>query len=156
MVLQILLVLLVALAAFVGYASTKPDTFRYARSRVIKAQPAVVFNQINNLANWNAWSPWARLDPNAKYTMEGPVEGKGAKTSWDGNKNVGRGSMAITDSRAPEYVAFRLDFDAPMKGTSNAEFILKPVAEGTHVEWVMSGANPLIGKIMSIVMNCEK
>jgi len=28
--------------------------------------------QVNDFHQWDAWSPWAKLDPDAKITFEGP------------------------------------------------------------------------------------
>ena len=44
------------------------------RSVVIQAPPASVYQQLISFKNFNAWSPWAKLDPNTRYTYEGPRE----------------------------------------------------------------------------------
>jgi hypothetical protein len=41
----------------------------------------VAFAQVNDLRNWEAWSPWAKLDPAAKQTYAGPTAGVGASFS---------------------------------------------------------------------------
>ena len=46
-----------------------------------------------------AWSPWAKIDPAAKITFEGPPAGTGAGYTWAGNNKVGEGRMTITDSQ---------------------------------------------------------
>jgi len=96
------------------------------------------------------------LDPNSKSTFEGPAEGVGAKMSWAGNNKVGVGSMAITESRPSEFIQFKLEFQKPMQATNIAEFSFKPEGDQTNVTWTMMGTNNFMGKVMGLVMNCDK
>ncbi len=134
----------------------QPEDFRVSRSATIAAPPAAVFEQVNNLQKWNDWSPWAKLDPNAKNTFEGPTSGTGAKFHWDGDSNVGAGTMTIVGSKPNENVKLKLDFIRPFEGTSDVEFTLKPDGDRTHVTWAMSGKNNFMAKAISLVMDCEK
>ena len=58
-----------------------------------------MFAQVNDFRNWEAWSPWAKLDPAPKNSFEGAPAGKGAIFKWSGNNEVGEGSMTVTESR---------------------------------------------------------
>jgi hypothetical protein len=69
---KILIGLAAAVVAFVVYVAMQPSEFRVERSAQIAAAPPDVFRQVNDFRNWEAWSPWAKLDPNAKATFEGP------------------------------------------------------------------------------------
>ena len=91
----IFILVLLAIAALLIYAATKPDTFRIARSTSIKAPPEKVFPLVSDLHNFNIWNPFAKKDPNAKMTYSGPETGVGSKHAWEGNKNVGSGSMTV-------------------------------------------------------------
>src|SRR5262249_17972049 len=102
------------------------------------------------------WSPWAKLDPAAKISYEGPTAGVGAAFTWAGNSEVGEGRMTITESRPNEKVVFRLDFEKPFKDTSTAEFTFEPKGDQTAVTWTMLGKNGFVGKAMSLVINCDK
>jgi carbon monoxide dehydrogenase subunit G len=153
---KILLGLVVLIAVFCVVASFRPDEFNVARSATISAPPAAVFEKINNLQNWNAWSPWAKLDPNAKNTFEGPSAGVGASFAWAGNSQVGEGKMTITESQPNERVVMKLDFVKPFAGTNYTEFVLKPEGNQTAVSWTMSGKANFISKCMGLVMDCDK
>lgn len=153
---KIFLGLLIALAIFAVVAAMQPDEMQVTRTATINAPAEKIFEQVNNLRNWNAWSPWAKLDPNAKETFEGPEAGVGAVMRWAGNFDVGEGSMTITQSRPAELVQFKLDFVKPMQGTNMAEFAFKPVGNGTEVTWSMSGKKNFMAKAMSLIFNCEK
>src|SRR5436305_2102037 len=89
--------------------STRPSEFRITRSAKMAASPAEVFAQVNDYHNWDAWSPWAKLDPDAKVTFEGPTVGKGATFSWSGNDKVGEGRQTIVESRPDELIRINLE-----------------------------------------------
>ena len=63
---KILLGLIAIIAIFAGYVALQPSDFRITRSTTVAEPPAVVFDQVNDFHKWDAWSPWAKLDPNAK------------------------------------------------------------------------------------------
>lgn len=154
--LKALAVLAAILAILAIVVAMQPSEFKITRSATFNAPPAKLFAQVNNLKKWNAWSPWAKLDPNAKNSFEGPAAGKGAVMSWDGNRDVGAGSMKITESRPNNLVKFQLDFLKPMKGTSTAEFTFKGDAKQTTVTWSMEGHKNFVAKAMGLVFNCDK
>src|SRR5688572_15761293 len=62
------------------------------RSIVVNGSPASVLAEFSNFQKFNVWAPWAKMDPQAKYTFEGPETGVGAKMSWDGPE-TGKGSQ---------------------------------------------------------------
>jgi uncharacterized protein YndB with AHSA1/START domain len=156
--LKLILVGLVAvLAIFLIVVAMRPSDFRITRSATIAAPPAVVFEQINNLQKWNAWSPWARLDPNATNTFDGPAAGVGASMAWAGNHEVGEGHMTITESQPEQRILMDLEFVKPFEARNLTEFAFSPQGEDrTVVTWSMSGRNNFIGKAASLIFNCEK
>jgi hypothetical protein len=153
---KIIIFLLVLIAVLAVIISRQPSEFRVSRNATIAAPSEAIFTQVNDLHKWEAWSPWAKLDPNAKSSYEGPEAGVGAVMSWDGNSDVGAGSMKITDSKENELVKYQLDFLKPMQGTNLAEISLKADGESTVVTWSMSGTNNFAGKAIGLVFNCEK
>lgn len=155
MVLNILVVLIAGFGMIALLASRKPDEFRVSRSALFRASPAALFDQVNNLYNWNNWSPWAKMDTNPRVTFDGPPAGVGASFTWAGKK-TGEGTMTVIESRPGELIVFRLDFRKPFKATNRAEFIFTPEGDQTKVTWTMSGPNNFIGKVMSLFMDCEK
>ncbi len=153
---KIVLLLLAVIVVLAIVVAMQPNTFHVARSATMAAPPAAVFAQVNDFHNWQEWSPWAKIDPKAKATFEGPAAGKDAVFKWDGNDEVGKGSMTIVESKPNELVRIRLDFEKPMQDTANVEFTLKPSGEKTDVTWSMSGDNNFVGKAMCLVMNMDK
>jgi hypothetical protein len=156
MILYILIAVAVIVIAFIAVVASRPSDFRVTRSATIPAPAAVVFAQVNDLHKWQAWSPWARLDPAARNTYEGAASGTGAIFRWAGNNKVGEGSMIITESRPSGLVRFRLEFLKPFKATNTAEFAFKPEGNQTMVTWSMFGKSNFMFKAMGLFMNCDK
>ena len=148
-----LLLLLLVLAVIVAL---QPSQYRVERSVTVAAPPAVVFPQVNELKKWEAWSPWAKMDPAMKQTYEGPAAGTGASYAWAGNNQVGEGRMTITESRPSELIRFHLEFFKPMAGTNTAEFTFKPEGDQTTVTWSMTGDKNFIAKAMCLFMSMDK
>ncbi|MBI5799576.1 MAG: SRPBCC family protein [Verrucomicrobia bacterium] len=156
MLTNILLIISALVVVLLVVASMRPDEMRITRSVTIAAPPAAVFAQVNDFHLWDAWSPWAKLDPACKNTFEGPPAGTGAGFRWDGNNKVGAGAMTITESRPGELVLIRLEFHRPFKALNSAEFTFQPEGGKTLVTWTMLGKNNLISKVFGLFVNCEK
>jgi len=86
---KILIALAVIVTVFVVVVAMQPSEFRIERTATISAPPEAVFAQVNDFNNWEAWSPWAKLDPDATAIFEGPSAGTGAIFRWAGNDEVG-------------------------------------------------------------------
>lgn len=156
MLIKILAVLAVLLVVFIVVVAMRPAEFKVERRTVIAASPETVFAQVNDLRTWQEFSPWAKLDPNAKATFAGPTAGVGSSFAWAGDKRVGEGSMTIIESRPGERVRFRLEFLKPFKATNEALFTFTPEASGTAVSWSMTGKNNFFFKAFSLFVDCDK
>jgi hypothetical protein len=153
---KILIALAVLAAAFAGFVALQPSEFRVERTAMIAAPAADVFAHVNDLHKWDAWSPWAKLDPNAKVGFEGAAAGKGAAFTWSGNDSVGEGRMTISESRPSELISIKVDFTRPFEGSSTSQFTFKPEGNRTAVTWTMSGRQGFIAKAVCLVMNGKK
>ena len=151
----IIIVILVLIVAILIYAASKPDTFRIQRSILIKAPPEKIFAILNDLQHWRSWSPYEKKDPAMKRSFSGAAIGKGAVYEWEGNKDVGKGHMAITESSVPSRILIQLDFIAPFQAHNTAEFTLEPQSELTNVTWAMYGPSPFISKVMCLFINMD-
>ena len=151
----VVVVLVVALAALLGFAATRPDTFRVQRQASIKDPPEKIFALVNDFDKWSSWSPYEKRDPAMQRTRSGAATGKGAVYEWDGNNKVGKGRMEITDTSAPYKVMIKLDFFRPFEGHNVAEFTLEAKDGATNVTWAMYGPAAYIGKVMGIFFSMD-
>jgi hypothetical protein len=143
-------------ATFVIIVALRPADFRIERSAAMAASASTIFAQVNDFHSWEAWSPWAKLDPTAKSTFVGSPAGKGASFSWDGNNKVGAGTMTITESRPNDLIRINLEFRRPFKAKNTAEFTFQPDGPKTIVNWSMSGRNNFMCKAFGLFMNMDK
>jgi hypothetical protein len=153
---KILIGLAVLVFGFAIIVALQPSDFRVERAATIAAPPTAVFAQVNDLRKWDAWSPWAKLDANAKIAFEGPEAGTGAAMSWAGNDKVGEGKMTVVESQPDQAVKLKVDFVKPFEGTSNSEFGFKPEGDKTAVTWTMTAHHNFLEKAMCLVMNGKK
>ena len=134
----------------------RPADFRITRTTTIAAPSAAIFARVNDFHQWEAWSPWAKLDPAMQTTYEGPAEGAGSIYTWTGNSKVGQGRMTITESHPSDLVRIKLEFLKPITATNTAEFTFRPEGSQTLVTWTMTGTNDFMSKAFDLFMNMDK
>lgn len=156
MIKTIAMVLVLLIAALLIYAATKPDSFRIERSTTIKAPPEKIFALINDFHQWEAWSPWEKIDPALKRTYSGAANGVGAVYEWSGNKDIGQGRMEIVESVPSAKVMLKLDFVTPFEAHNKVDFTLAQQGDVTKVTQAMYGPSPYISKLMTIFFSMEK
>ncbi|MFO1023345.1 MAG: SRPBCC family protein [Planctomycetales bacterium] len=156
LVLQILGALVGLVVLLLIIAAVQSDEMEIVRSTKISTPPGTVFPHVNDFHNWEAWSPWEKLDPNLKRSFEGPASGVGAIYGWEGDKNVGSGRMTIVESRPSELIRIKLEFLKPFPATNEALWTFKPDGNQTDVTWKMTGKKAFMMKLMGLFMNLEK
>jgi uncharacterized protein YndB with AHSA1/START domain len=150
------LVLVVAIAALLVFAATRPDAFRVQREITINAAPQTVFARLTDFRRWGEWSPWETLDPSMQRSHSGAASGQGAVYAWQGSGKVGAGRMEIVEASPPARVRIQLDFIKPFAARNTAEFTLSPQGEATRVVWAMHGSSPFISKLMGVFIDMDR
>jgi effector-binding domain-containing protein len=129
-VLLLLLVLIVAGAIFVA---TRPNDYDVVRSKVIKAPIDVVFNNINDYRNWEAWGPWMEEDSTIVVKYNEQTSGVGANYSWTSKDGPGKmKTVSLTQNKSLEQVMQFGDYEP-----TDVYWTFEEVAEGTKVSWGM-------------------
>src|SRR5438270_9361923 len=118
MIKKILLGLVIIVVLLLVVIALQSSTYHVERTATISAPAPVVFAQVNDFHKWNAWNPWAKMDPAMKQRYEGAPAGTGAVYTWTGNRQVGEGLK-------------------PFAATSTAEFTFRPDGQRTAVTWSM-------------------
>ena len=112
-----------------------PDRARLERSIVIERPPATVFTVLDGFRHLEDWSPWARLDPDMKTKLEGPINGVGARYIWTSEiESVGSGSQEIIESVPYTRVSVHVVFSG-MDAQNTTQFELIPEGTATRVLW---------------------
>jgi len=129
-VLLLLLVLVVAGAIFIA---TRPNDYDVVRSRVIKAPIDVVFNNINEFKNWEAWGPWHEEDTTIVVTYNDQTSGVGANYTWTSKNGPGKmKTVSLTQNTSIEQVLQFGDYEP-----TDVYWTFEEVEDGTKVSWEM-------------------
>lgn len=144
-------------AAVLLWAALRPAAFRIERTVVIQASSVRLHPMISSMRQFNAWSPYVRKDPQIKGSYRGPNSGIGAAYDFEGNKEVGKGSIEVTDSEPTLRVTMALEMVEPVKGKNTMNFTLAAHgAETTEVTWEMHGANPFMVRLAGIFVDMDR
>lgn len=142
--------LLIILIGFTIYVAVQPNSFEVSRTRTIKAPAAVVYNNVIDFKNWEAWSSWAESDPDLKISLSEQTKGINGSYFWEDDDGVG--TMTTTDATPYESIKQTMQIsDFP---SSNVQWEFKSNDDGsTNVTWDISGKDlPFTFKIFSVLM----
>jgi len=132
------LFLLIAIVAGSIYLATLDGSYDVKRSRIIEAQPEVVFNDLNDYKNWQEWGPWYEEDSTIVATYPENTVGEGASYSW--MSEDGEGEMRTLKVDKPKSLDQEIIFKTPFGPMrSDVYWILEKVDEGTNLTWGMKG-----------------
>ncbi|MFP3945095.1 MAG: SRPBCC family protein [Alphaproteobacteria bacterium] len=130
----IALLAVIAVALAVGFFL--PRTVHVERTVVIARPQATVYAVVSDWRQFNEWSPWAEVDPDAEYTYEGEPGEVGSKMTWKGDGQAGTGSQEIIEARPYERVVSRLVFgEDGEEGEAITAFTALEVDGGTELIW---------------------
>jgi len=104
-ILEFVLSLLIVAVLFVLIGVILPSHAHVERNVELANPVSQVYDVLNGFRRYNTWQPWARIDPNAKYTTEGPDFGVGSKINWTSwEKQIGTGSLEIVESQPGDTI----------------------------------------------------
>ena len=129
----VLLFLLVVIVGLAIYAAVQPNSYEITRSRVIEAPTEMVYNNISDYKNWEAWGPWLEEDPTMTFEYGDLTKGEGASYSWNGKD--GTGSQKMVSAVPYESITNELSFEG--MGSSTGYWKFTPSGDGTEVTWGM-------------------
>jgi len=141
MIKKLLFVLLGIIALILVVAAFLPGSYTVERSVEIAKPPEVVYPLVADYNNWLKWSPWPKMDPDAKQTVTGTAGAAGHSWSWEGEKS-GVGSMTLAQVEENRSVQSKLVFKKPMNSEADDYILLEPTPTGTKVTWRNTGNLP--------------
>ncbi|MEM8674989.1 MAG: SRPBCC family protein [Cyanobacteria bacterium P01_G01_bin.67] len=112
--------------------SVLPSQVHVERKLTINARPQQIYPLIANFKQWNKWSPWAKIDPNAEFKIVG--RGLKQKMFWSSeDPRVGKGSQEFITANKPTHIKTHLDFGK--QEIADASFDLIAENNATEVTW---------------------
>ncbi|HJW30857.1 MAG TPA: SRPBCC family protein, partial [Saprospiraceae bacterium] len=130
-----------------------PATMKVSRSIEVNAPVDRVFDQVNDLRNWEKWSPWKRMDPTMVMTFSNPPVGQNAFYKWESkDKHMGTGTLTLAKVTPYEEIVTSLEMGDYPK--SSATFTFTHKGDAILLTWSMEqhiGAMPW-NRYMALIM----
>jgi len=117
--------------AFLAIGLLLPGEIRVQRSIEIAAPPETVFPLVDDLREFNRWSPWQAAG--VDFSFSGPESGVGARMVWTEPDGRPGGGQEIVVSQPPRRVVYGLEFGP--RGGAEASMELESSPLGTRVTW---------------------
>ncbi len=132
MIRKIFLGLVAIIVVLIALGFVLPADRHVERSITMDAPASEIHALVSDFAAWDSWSPWAKIDPDATYSLTG--SGIGQTMTWESDHpKVGNGSQTITKIE-PGHIQTKLSFDG--QGTATADFTFEDAGNGqTNVTW---------------------
>jgi len=144
----ILFFLLILIIGFAIYVSVQPNSFEVSRTRNINVEAPVVYNNVIDFKNWEAWSSWKEKDPTTTFSYSEKTTGIGSTLSWVDKE--GNGKMKVVSTTSNTAIEHEMQFDDFEPSKVNWSF--EPADDGsTTVTWTMNSEKlPFIFKAMAV------
>ena len=147
----LLLLVLVGLVAGSIYLASLDGTYDVKRSRTIRADPEVVFNDLNDYRNWADWGPWYEQDSTIAVSYSDKTVGQGASYSWTSEE--GDGEMTTLLAQPNERIESEILFKTPFgEMRTESYWIIREIEDGTELTWGMKGEMPFLTRFMASTM----
>lgn len=131
----LLFLILIAIIGFAIYVAVQPNSFEVTRERTISAPSSVLYDNVIDYKNWEAWSSWAEKDPDMKIYLPEQTKGVGGSYSWEDKDGVG--SMKTLATTPKTSIEQELQFGEYHPSKINWTF--EPTADNkTKVIWKMN------------------
>lgn len=146
----VLLLLLILIIGFSIYIAVQPNSFEVTRTKTINAPQSVVYNNIIDFKNWEAWNSWVEENPETKVMLPEQTKGIGGSYSWEDEDGIG--TMKTLATTLNSSITQEMQFgDFPK---NDVTWDLKDNKNGTtDVTWTISGKDLPFGfKAFATVM----
>ncbi len=131
----LLFLILIAIIGIAIYIAVQPNSFQVSRERTINAPTAVIYDNVIDFKNWEAWSSWAEKDPEMKINLPEKTKGVGGSYSWEDKDGVG--SMKTLETTPNISIDQELQFGEYHPSKINWTFEPTPDNK-TKVTWKMN------------------
>ncbi|MFM6929731.1 MAG: SRPBCC family protein [Bdellovibrio sp.] len=152
----VVLVVLGLIIAFVIFVASRDGKFRYERSGVINAPADKIFPFLVSFKLGSEWSPFEKVDPKMKKAYSGTDGAVGSTMEFEGNRDAGSGKLELLAMVPNQSVDIRLTMIKPIHGDNLVQYKLTPEGDGTLFTWTMSGNGGFMGKLMVVLIDCDK
>ena len=149
--------LLAIVILYIVACTIGPKKFEVKKSLSINASADMIWSELANFKNWEAWSPWHQYDTSMVNTYAGEAGAVGHKNAWT-SKEMGNGTQEIIEVDNLRRIKSSLKFaDWGEDAITYSEYILEPEGEGCKATWTMDGSEiPFMFRGLMLLMGAQK
>jgi effector-binding domain-containing protein len=127
------------------------------RTITINAKPAIVYDYLSRLSNFNKWSAWNKNDTSIVNTITGTDATLGAINNWKGDPAIsGEGKIEITSLEINQEIEHQLTFISPKSSKAYSEFDLFDVNGQTQLRWTYDRSTTRPWNILNLFNSLDK
>lgn len=154
------IVLLILAAALAVLVLSAPQQIAVSSAVLIQASPEAVFDQVRYFSHYPGWSPWKESDPEQQTSVEGPDGLPGARYSWVGVREPGKGYQELTAIEPGRRIDIQCHIQEPFKSDPKFVFHFEPETGGVRVTQEFRSDMPVpmnaIGLLMGLKANIQR
>jgi hypothetical protein len=155
-VLITLLLLAIAVVAFLLYRASAYKTIIIEKKVAINSTKEMVFDMVRYLSNFPKWSPFLALDPAQKYHITGTDGEPGAKYHWDGNNGKDLGYQEIIKVQPHTVISMKCDIQKPFVAHPTFDYSFKEVGSAIEVTQVFKLNSGLVDALFMMLFGAKK
>ena len=140
----IFLLLLLSLVAVSIFIATQKGEFTVERTKIIDSPKSVIFNYVNDVANWKEWNSIAVEDSLLTIIPSQNTIGKSSSVSWQGAEN--EGLLKTISLKDNESIFQKMNFNG---NVADVTISFKDTLGKTKVSWKAKGKMGFLFKVMT-------
>jgi effector-binding domain-containing protein len=142
------LILIITIGFFV-YVAVQPNGFEVSRTRTIKAPLVVIYNNVIDFKNWEAWSSWVEANSDMKINLSDETKGINSTYSWEDKDDSG----IFKTINATPFSSIEQNMQTSDFPTSKVDWKFNPNDDGsTNVIWTIKANNVSFGFKMYLAL----
>ncbi|MEM9024680.1 MAG: SRPBCC family protein, partial [Bacteroidota bacterium] len=127
----ILVVLALLFGFYLVFALLGPSSLQMQQSLTMHARAEAIYDEVNDLRKWEAWSPWVKMDTAMVSTYSDPSHGINAWVAWQ-SASLGNGKQVIVANEPYTRIRTQLNFEG-WDGDSYSEWHFEETGDSTVV-----------------------
>ena len=136
----LLFLILIVLIGGSIYIATKDGDYKFEETQVFNAPQEIVFNEVNNLKNWEYWDPWNQESDHLIISYGDTLQGEGAMFSWEGDE-IDDGKIITIEAKPFKEITQEITLTQTFTNTTSKMYWHFETLENnqTKVTWGMEG-----------------
>jgi len=154
----IFLSVLIGLAVLIGlllfFAVIIKKDYAIEREITINKPISEVFAYVKLMRNQEKYNVWVRRDPNVKIVYQGVDGTEGFTSSWEGNKQAGKGEQEIKEINDGKAIHIEIRFEKPFQNVGQTYLFTDAISPtATQLKYQMVGTNKFPMNLMNIIID---